>query len=149
MIRLSGALNEVRVKMRVNQWSQRLSQASLSDSVRGIKKLAYWNRQAAGDGWVMIGDAAAFLDPIYSSGLFLALGSAELAAQSVHEALVTDDLSAESLGTFAAPLVQGVNIIKRLIFAFYDPSFSFGAFAEKYPPAQIRPDRLPGRRCHQ
>ena len=81
----------------------------------------------------MIGDAAAFLDPIYSSGLFLALGSAELAAKSVHQGLIEGNLSAEMLGTFAGPLQRGVNIIKRLIFAFYDPSFSFGEFVKKYP----------------
>ena len=99
----------------------------------GIRELAYRNRQVTGNGWVMIGDAAAFLDPIYSSGLFLALGSAELAATSVHEGLTDGNLSAEKLGAFVGPLQQGVEIIERLIFAFYDPSFSFGTFVKKYP----------------
>lgn len=116
---------------------ERLSQATRSDSVRGIGELAYRNRQVAGNGWVMIGDAAAFLDPIYSSGLFLALCSAELAAASVHEGLTAGNLSADKLGAFAGPLQRGVEVIKRLIFAFYDPNFSFGEFARKYP--QHRP----------
>jgi flavin-dependent dehydrogenase len=81
----------------------------------------------------MIGDAAAFLDPVYSSGLFLALASAELAAASIHEALMENDFSARKLGTFTAPLQQGVEVIKRLIFAFYDPKFSFGDFVKMYP----------------
>jgi flavin-dependent dehydrogenase len=119
---------------------ERLSKATRTDRVRGIRELAYRNRQVTGNGWVMIGDAAAFLDPIYSSGLFLALGSAELAATSVHEALTDGNLSAEKLGTFAGPLQQGVDIIKRLIFAFYDPSFSFGEFVKKYP--QHRPSLI-------
>ncbi len=133
--RNSGSSEEVFLSEvdRCRPLNQRLSEATRTDRVRGIKKLAYWNRQAAGNGWIMIGDAAAFLDPIYSSGLFLALGSAELAANSVSEALSENNLSAESLGAFASPLHQGINVIKRLIFAFYDPGFSFGAFVKRYP----------------
>lgn len=116
---------------------ERLAKATRTDNVRGIRELAYRNRQVTGNGWVMIGDAAAFLDPIYSSGLFLALGSAELAAASVHEGLKDGNLSAEKLGSFVGPLEEGIEIFKRLIFAFYDPSFSFGEFLKKYP--QHRP----------
>jgi len=66
-------------------------------------------------------------------GAFPTPCSAELAANSVSEALSENNLSAESLGAFASPLHQGINVIKRLIFAFYDPGFSFGAFVKKYP----------------
>ena len=81
----------------------------------------------------MIGDAAAFLDPIYSSGLFLALASAELAAPCVHDALQADDLSAQRLGAFGTPLMRGVEVIRQLIDAFYDPKFSFGEFVQRFP----------------
>ncbi len=103
------------------------------DIVRAIRRMAYLNRQTVGPGWVMIGDAAGFLDPIYSSGLYLALASAELAAGCVHEALETDDLSAERLGAFCKPLWDGVDVVWRLIAAFYDPEFSFGEFRARYP----------------
>lgn len=59
---------------------ERLEGAEQTGHVRGMRRLAHRNQRIAGDGWIMIGDAAAFLDPIYSSGLFLALTSAELAA---------------------------------------------------------------------
>ena len=81
----------------------------------------------------MIGDARAFLDPIYSSGLFLALASAELAAKVVHEALEENDVSAHRLGRFEPELSAGVEVIRRLIHAFYDPRFSFRKFTERYP----------------
>ena len=68
--------------------------------LRGIRKLAYINKQVVGDGWVMIGDAAGFLDPVYSSGLFLALVSGDLASNCIHEALESNDLRAEKLGGF-------------------------------------------------
>ena len=110
-----------------------LTAATRDDRIHGLRRMAYRNRQTAGDGWVMIGDAAAFLDPIYSSGLFLALASAELAAGCIHDALVADDVSAQRLGGFTRPLWNGIEVIRRLIHAFYDPSFSFHKFVERYP----------------
>lgn len=111
----------------------RLDKAERIGKIYGIRRLAYRNRQIAGDGWVMVGDAAAFLDPIYSSGLFLALASAELAAGCIHEALRAGDTSAARLGAFAQPLIRGVEVIRRLIYAFYEPNFSFGEFVKRFP----------------
>jgi len=81
----------------------------------------------------MIGDARAFLDPIYSSGLYLALTSAELAADCVDAALAANDLSQAALGTFEPKLMSGVDVIRRLIHAFYDPQFSFTKFLQRHP----------------
>lgn len=113
--------------------ADRLVDAKRIGPVRGSPHLAYLNNQTCGDGWVMIGDARAFLDPIYSSGLYLALGSAELAAQCIHDALKNNDLSAERIGKFEPALTKGVDVVRRLIHAFYDPAFSFPKFAKRYP----------------
>ncbi len=112
---------------------ERLASAERVGPVRGLRQLAYLNRKTCGDGWVMIGDARAFLDPIYSSGLFLALGSAELAANCIEDALAADDPSASRLGAFEAALSDGLDAVRRLIHAFYDPNFSFGEFADRFP----------------
>lgn len=113
--------------------SARLNNAQRTAPIRGLRRLAYRNLHVAGDGWLMVGDAAAFLDPIYSSGLFLALAAAEMAAGCVHEALIANDYSAARLGSFAPRLFQGVEVIRRLIHAFYDPKFSFRDFVERFP----------------
>ena len=113
--------------------SERLVTAERFGPVRGSRHLAYVNRRTCGDGWVMIGDARAFLDPIYSSGLFLALGSAELAAQCIDGALKSGDVSTAQLGRFEGPLMKGVESVRRLVHAFYDPKFSFMEFAKRYP----------------
>lgn len=110
-----------------------LKNACRVEQVHGLRKLAYLNRQVVGDGWVMVGDAAGFLDPIYSSGLFLALASAELAADCIHQSFEKDDFSADELGKFVRPLWDGVDVIWRLISAFYDPQFSFQKFVERFP----------------
>ena len=49
------------------------------------KDFSYRARQVAGDGWVLVGDAFGFLDPLYSSGVLLALKSGELAADAIVE----------------------------------------------------------------
>jgi len=113
--------------------AERLAPAERMGPVRGSRHLAYLNRQTCGNGWVMIGDARAFLDPIYSSGLYLALGSAELAAQCIDDGLKSGDVSAARLGRFEPALWRGIDVVRRLIHAFYDPEFSFPKFVERYP----------------
>jgi flavin-dependent dehydrogenase len=112
---------------------ERLVRAERVGQIRGSRRLAYVNRQTCGDGWLMIGDARGFLDPIYSSGLYLALASAELAAKYVSEALTEDDCSTARLSRFEPQLMAGVEVIRRLIHAFYDPGFSFGEFLRSHP----------------
>ena len=56
-----------------------------------------------------------------------------MAAGCIHAALEAGDYSAARLGQFAGPLARGVEVIRRLIHAFYDPHFSFREFAERYP----------------
>ena len=112
---------------------ERLVRAERVGPIRGVKRMAYVNRQTCGDGWLMLGDARAFLDPIYSSGLYLALASAELAAECVSEALIEGDCSGSRLGRFEPRLTAGVDAIRQLIYAFYNPRFSFREFLRCYP----------------
>lgn len=123
-------LAEVEECAGLSEW---LVGATQSGPTKGLRRLAYLNQQVVGDGWVMVGDAAGFLDPIYSSGLYLALASGELAADCIHNALVARDVTADRLGRFVRPLWEGVEVIHRLILAFYDPEFSFGKFAAQFP----------------
>ncbi|MCP4246813.1 MAG: NAD(P)/FAD-dependent oxidoreductase [bacterium] len=106
--------------------AQRVSQAYVTSD------FAYRSRQAAGDGWVLVGDAFGFLDPVYSSGVMLALKSGELAADAIEQALQADDPSAERLGCFGPQLVAGMQLLRQLIHVFYDPKFSFGAFLKEH-----------------
>src|SRR5207253_10394032 len=59
---------------------------------RAAKEYSYRSRKAAGDGWVLVGDAFGFLDPLYSSGVLLALKSGSMAADAVVEGLQKNDL---------------------------------------------------------
>jgi flavin-dependent dehydrogenase len=67
---------------------KRIEQAELiGDEVRVTGNYSYDSTQMGGPGWVMIGDAFAFLDPVFSSGVYLAMSGAEQAATLVDSAL--------------------------------------------------------------
>jgi flavin-dependent dehydrogenase len=96
------------------------------------KDYSYRSRQAAGDGWVLVGDAFGFLDPLYSSGVLLALKSGELAGDAIADGLAKGDTSAAQLGHWSENFNRGVDRMRRLVCEYYD-GFSFGAFIRKFP----------------
>lgn len=112
---------------------RRLNGAQRVDEFHVAKEFTYKTKQHSGDGWVLIGDAYGFIDPIYSSGVFLALKSGEMAADAVSEGLQTDDLSANQLGKWFESYDRGVVLIRKLVDAFYTEEFSFGDFMKEFP----------------
>ncbi|MEM1207167.1 MAG: NAD(P)/FAD-dependent oxidoreductase [Acidobacteriota bacterium] len=101
--------------------------------VKVLNEFSYMTRRPAGDGWVLCGDAFGFLDPMYSTGVLLALRSGEFAADTICEALAEDDPSAERLGAFAPRFLAGMSAFRKLVYAFYHPDFSFARFLKQYP----------------
>jgi flavin-dependent dehydrogenase len=99
---------------------------------RAAKEYSYRSRRAAGDGWVLVGDAFGFLDPLYSSGVLLALKSASMAADAVAEGLAKGDTSRAQLGKWEEAFVRGMDRMRRLVCEYYD-GFSFGGFVRQHP----------------
>jgi flavin-dependent dehydrogenase len=66
---------------------RRIEHAELAGEVRVTGNYSYDSTKMGGPGWVLVGDAFAFLDPVFSSGVYLAMSSAEQAAAAVDEAL--------------------------------------------------------------
>src|SRR6185295_4362013 len=96
------------------------------------KDYSYRSKQVAGDGWVLVGDAFGFLDPLYSSGVLLALKSGQLAADAIAEGLAKGDTSAAQLGKWGDNFNEGVDRMRRLVCEYYS-GFSFGEFVRNYP----------------
>ena len=96
------------------------------------KDYSYRSTQVAGEGWVLVGDAFGFLDPLYSSGVLLALRSGEQAADAIVEGLEKHDLSAAQLGRWGPVFNRGVDRMRRLVCEYYD-GFSFGTFVKRFP----------------
>jgi flavin-dependent dehydrogenase len=96
------------------------------------KDYSYRATKASGDGWVLVGDAWGFLDPLYSSGVLLALKSGELAADAIVDGLKNGDTSGAQLGRWASNFNVGVDRMRRLVCEYY-AGFSFGQFIRKHP----------------
>lgn len=111
----------------------RLEGAEQAMPMKAIRDFSYSASKSAGNGWVLAGDAAGFVDPVYSTGVFLALVSGEMAADSICSGLETGDLSEQSLGSFIERYRDGVNAMRQLVYAFYDPRFSFARFLKRHP----------------
>jgi flavin-dependent dehydrogenase len=110
----------------------RLEKATRCDIFRAQKEYSYRSKQAAGDGWVLVGDAFGFLDPLYSSGVLLALTSASMAADAVGDALAANDPSEAKLRKWEAQYVQGMDRMRRLVCEFYD-GLNFGKLVRRNP----------------
>ena len=110
----------------------RIANAERIQPFRAAKEYSYRSKEVAGDGWVLVGDAFGFLDPLYSSGVLLALKSGALAADAICNGLKSGDTSAATLGAWGPDFMAGMDRMRRLVCEFYD-GFSFGRFVKRNP----------------
>ena len=115
---------------------QRLESAKQLLPIQTTKDFSYRASRIAGNHWVLVGDAFGFLDPVYSTGLFLALKSGEMAADAIIEAFRKNDFSEAQLGSFGPAFVDGMEAFRKLVYAFYTKEFSFARFLSEYPEHQ-------------
>jgi flavin-dependent dehydrogenase len=113
----------------------RVSKAKQVTGYFATKDYSYRSKQAAGNGWVLIGDAFGFLDPLYSSGVLLALKSGELAADAIVEGFSKGDTSGAQLGKWSKGFNEGMDRMRRLVCEYYG-GFSFGNFVRNFPQLQ-------------
>lgn len=113
--------------------SKRLEQGRRVEEFRMTSDFSYRSRHCAMDGLVLVGDAFAFLDPVFSSGVYYALWSGVMAADAVEAALVAGDCSAERFRTYGDEFRKQMEPMRRLVYAFYDGDFNFGKFLERHP----------------
>jgi flavin-dependent dehydrogenase len=110
----------------------RLEAAERTGPFRIAKEYSYRSRQVAGDGWVLVGDAFGFLDPLYSSGILLALTSGALAADAVAAGLAAGDTRGQTLGTWGPAYIAGLDRMRKLVCSFYD-GLNFGSLVRRHP----------------
>jgi flavin-dependent dehydrogenase len=114
-----------------------------------VKEYSYAAQRASGDGWVLVGDSWGFIDPIYSSGVWFALKSGQLAADAIIEGLKTGNTSGSQLGKWVPDFAKGTAWVRKLAEAWYCGQFRVGKFIREYP-QHIGPmtDILIGRIFH-
>ena len=119
-----------------NQWiKQHLAVGQQTGSYFLTSEYSHHAKHCATEGLLLVGDAFAFLDPVFSSGVMLALKSGTMAADAVHQAIVSRDFSPAQFSEYATYIRQGVENMRKLVYAFYNPDFSFGKVIKKYPDA--------------
>jgi flavin-dependent dehydrogenase len=119
-----------------NQWVR--DHLAVGEQTGGYFITSEYSRHSqycAAPGLLLAGDALAFLDPVFSSGVMLALKCGVLAGDEVHKGLVEGDLSPGRFAEYGATIRAGVENMRKLVYAFYDPNFSFREVIKKYPDA--------------
>ncbi|MDN3259862.1 NAD(P)/FAD-dependent oxidoreductase [Streptomyces sp. CSDS2] len=104
-----------------------------ADQVRPLKTegdYSYAMRQIAGDNFLLVGDAARFVDPIFSSGVSVALNSARLAAADIIAAHEAGDFRKERFATFENKMRKAVNNWYEFISIYYRLNILFTAFVQ-------------------
>lgn len=120
-------------EIKENKWvEEHLSEGEQIGEYWVTGEYSYRAENCAADGLVLIGDAFAFLDPVFSSGVYLALTTGSLGADAVADALEADDASAERFLGYGERVCKGIEWMRKLVYAFYDENFSFKDVAMKY-----------------
>ncbi|MBX3458916.1 MAG: tryptophan 7-halogenase [Planctomycetes bacterium] len=101
----------------------RMKQAELCGAIRTESDFSFTSDHHAGDRWIKVGDAGAFIDPIFSSGVFLSTKAAELAAGAIKAAFAINDFSAAAFAEYEAQIRHGTKVFWAFIDAFYNRDF--------------------------
>ena len=102
---------------------ERLAGATRIAPVRSVSDYSYVSRQVAGDRFVLVGDAAAFIDPVFSTGVYLGLVSAFRAAEAVELALRSQKFDRSQFVAYEREVLKNVATYKRFVKGFYTPEF--------------------------
>jgi FADH2-dependent halogenase len=102
----------------------RMAAAERVTPVYSTGDYSYRNREFAGGRWLLTGDAAGFIDPVFSTGVFLALASGEQAADVIDEALVKPSRRARLFADYERKLKRVMKLYLRFVKAWYTPEFA-------------------------
>ena len=93
--------------------------ATLEGKPQAVRDWSYVSRALIGDGYVLVGDAACFIDPLFSSGVHLAMNAGVLAAAYVTTALRDEQLAAEARPVYERLYLQQYHHFRELAKLFY------------------------------
>jgi flavin-dependent dehydrogenase len=106
--------------------------------VRVERDFSYGAQQYAGDRWILVGDAGSFLDPVFSSGVAIAMESALEGAQAIDAALASGKISARAFSRFDARQRARYRAFRRFVLGFYTAPFRDLFFGPSPPQRMFR-----------
>ena len=96
-----------------------LASSEVVDEARVVRDWSYVSQRLVGDGYILVGDAACFVDPLFSSGVHLALSSAVLASAYVTSALRTPELREPAAEVYTQLYMQQYHQFREMAALFY------------------------------
>ena len=108
---------------RVPALAPRLTRATRVSPVHTTSDFSYGTRAIAGDRWLLLGDAGFFLDPIFSSGVHLAVTSGIAAAEAIHTAIDRPSRTARAFGRYTRMMRYNQRLYRTFIHGWYKPGF--------------------------
>lgn len=98
----------------------RLAGATRKTEVTALADFTYRVSEVRGDGWLAVGDASGFIDPLFSTGAHLAFTAGSAAAATIADALVAGDGSRERFADYEVLVRRGANIFIGAVQSFYE-----------------------------
>jgi flavin-dependent dehydrogenase len=114
-----------------------LAGATRVTGIHRVANFSYRTEPAVGDRFLAIGDAVVFVDPVFSTGVYVAMQSAELAAAEVVASFRQGEFRAERFAAYRQRLDAGTVLFFEFIERYYDPAFLDVFFAPR-PPAVLK-----------
>src|SRR5437588_5366624 len=104
---------------------ERMKKATLVSPIYSAGDFSYRNTRLAGDRWLLAGDAAGFIDPVFSSGVFLAIMSAEQAADTLEEVLRDESKRERSFNKYSRSVNRIMDIYLTFVNSWYQRGKEF------------------------
>jgi flavin-dependent dehydrogenase len=98
-----------------------MQSARLASQVQGTGNYSYWSDRLHGDGYLLVGDAYAFVDPVFSSGVYLAMKSAQSGASAVGAILDESGDADKLLAQHERYLRRGIRTVAWFIYRYNSP----------------------------
>lgn len=102
---------------------ERMAQARPAGPLHVTSDFSYKNRRLAGPRLLRVGDAAGFMDPIFSAGVYLAMHSGKLAAEAAHAALAAGDDGGPRLAAYERRVGRAMRFYWRMVENYYTKPF--------------------------
>jgi len=101
----------------------RMRKAQLEGPMRTLTDISYYNRRLVSHRMLRVGDAAGFMDPIFSAGVHLAMWSGKLAALAVLETLASGGDGARRFRKFEKKVRGGMHFYWQMVESYYTKPF--------------------------
>ncbi len=110
---------------------ERLSGARLLGNIQTTGDFSYYNTRLTSRRVLRVGDAAGFMDPIFSAGVYLAMSSGKLAAQTVLDSLAANDDGAPRFPAYEKRVRRSMDVYWEMVEGFYTTPFMEFFFAPR------------------